>query len=169
MHRIYFLLPDMVKARSVIDELLQLKLNRRNIHIVSGHAVDFDESLQSTVVESSEIRNLLVHGIVASVVVGTIGGLAAMLLLPGALSWSHGSVLAMTLAGTAFGGWLSMASRMDETNERYRMLFASILRGDILMIVDANHKQVEVVREVVRNRCAHALLESDDHTFAVIR
>jgi hypothetical protein len=37
------------------------------------------------------------------------------------------------------------------------------------MIVDANHKQVEVVREVMRHRCAHALLESDDHTFAVVR
>jgi hypothetical protein len=169
VQRIYFLLPDVPAARSVIEELSQLKLDHRDIHIVSGQAEDFDETLQSPVVESSEIRHLLVHGIAAGVVVGTIAGLAAMLLLPAGFTLSHGGVLAMTLAGTAFGGWLSMTAGMDQTKERYRFLIASIQQGDVLMIVDASDKQAEVIRNAVRHRCPHALLESDDHMLAIIR
>jgi hypothetical protein len=168
MHRFYFLLPDTDTARSVVSELLRLGVGRGHIHTVANQNVKLDGLPVASLVENSEVKHLLTRGISAGAVVGTIAGLAAMMLLPTGFSVASGAVLALTLAGTAFGQWLSAMQGVDESNTRYKHFYGAIKRGHILMIVETAGKHLELVENVVRQHSPHVLFDSYDHTLVDI-
>jgi hypothetical protein len=166
MHRFYFLLPD--TARSVVSELLRLGVSRGHIHTVSNQNATLDGLPVASLVENGEVKHLLTRGISAGAVVGTIAGLAAMMLLPTGFTVASGAVLALTLAGTAFGQWLSAMQGVDESNTRYKHFYGAIQRGHILMIVETAGKHLELVENVVRQHSPHVLFDSYDHTLVDI-
>ncbi len=169
MRRVYFLLPDADITRAVVDEMVRGGIERRHIHLVANHNIALDELPEASLVESSEIREIVARGVAAGAVVGTIAGLAAMMLSPIGLTVAGGAVLALTLAGVGFGEWLATTLGIDEASERYRQFIDAIRSGCVLLIVETRENHLELAERIVQEHHPCLLYGSTDHAVAVIR
>ncbi|WP_042263687.1 hypothetical protein [Paraburkholderia heleia] len=170
MHRVYFLLPGAEAARSLVDAIEQHGIERRHIHIVANQRIETDALPDASLVEGSEMKAITARGIAAGIFVGTIAGLAAMLLSPAGVTVAGGAVLALTLVGVAFGEWLSTTLGIDETCERYKQFVEAVRRGNVLVIVETHSAEhIEWVKRVMGDKHPYALFESGGDTVALIR
>jgi uncharacterized membrane protein YeaQ/YmgE (transglycosylase-associated protein family) len=169
MHRVYFLLPDADVARSVVDDIEQHGVKHRHIHVVANRRIAIDSLPDASLVEGSEFKTIIARGMAAGVIVGTIAGLAAMLLSPDGVTIAQSIVLVLTLAGVVFGEWLSTTLGIDETCERYKQFVEAIRRGKVLLIVETSSPEhIELIKRVVEDKHPYALFESGDDTVALI-
>ena len=55
MRRIYFLLPDVDSAQTIINELLLLRVEWRHIHVIANHNVPLKELPEATLAQRSDL------------------------------------------------------------------------------------------------------------------
>ncbi|WP_321924742.1 DUF1269 domain-containing protein [Paraburkholderia guartelaensis] len=169
MHRVYFLLPDADAARAVVDAIEQHGIKPHHIHVVANQRIEMDALSDASLVEGSELKAITARGMAAGIFVGTIAGLGAMLLSPAGVTVAGSAVLALTLAGVVFGGWLSTTLGIDETCERYKQFVDAVRRGNVLVIVETHSPEhIELIKRVLGDRHPYALFESGDDTVALI-
>ncbi|WP_321931729.1 DUF1269 domain-containing protein [Paraburkholderia guartelaensis] len=170
MDRVYFLLPNADVARSAVDAIVQNGIERRHSHIVANQHIELDTLPDASLVEGSELKEIIARGIAAGVIVGTIAGLAAILLMPAGVTVASGAVLASTLADVGFGEWLSTTLGLDQTCERYRQFVEAIRRGDVLLIVETHSPEhVELIKRVLGDKHpGYISFESGEDTVALI-
>jgi len=169
MHRVYFLLANADMARSVVDTIEQHGVKRRHIHIVAKRRIEMDALPDASLVEGSELKAIVTRGMAAGVFIGTIAGLAAMLFSPDGVTIAGSAVLLLTLAGVAFGEWLSTTQGIDETCERYKQFDDAIRHGNVLLIVETHSPEHgELIKRVAGDKHPYVLSESGDDTVAII-
>lgn len=169
MHRVYFLLPGAEAARSLVDAIEQHGIKRRNIRVVANQRIEMDALPEASLVEGSELKAITSRGMAAGVIVGTIAGLATMLLSPEGITIAGSAVFALTLVGMVFGEWLSTTLGIDESCERYRQFVEAVRRGNVLVIVETHSPEhIELIERVVGDKHPYALFESGSDTVALV-
>lgn len=164
MRRIYFLLPNVQCAQSIVNELLLLRVEWRHIHVLANHNVSLKDLPEATLAQRSDLLPALARGTAAGGFAGMLAGLAALVFPPAGLTIAGGAVVAITLCGAGFGAWTATMIGVDVPNTRLKRFEEVIEKGEVLMMVDVAKDRVEEIEEVIKLHHAEAGIQGTDPT-----
>jgi hypothetical protein len=118
VRRIYFLLPTVASARSIVDELLLARIDERHIHVVAREDTPLEDLPAAKVAQSTDLVPALQRGAAAGGLSGLLAGLLAVTFPPAGLVLGGGAVLGLTLFGAGFGAWMSSMVGVGLPNSR---------------------------------------------------
>jgi len=149
--RLYFMLPDVSSARSMLDELLLARIEIGHMRFMAR------DGLPSDMPDVSFLQKTdLVHGAQLGVVIGAIVGLGAgvfLTLFPvDGMTLRTAAILLVALGGAIFGGWASGMNAAAVPNTRLRQFTPRIEQGQVLLIVDVPVRRVEEIEEMIAKR-----------------
>ncbi len=147
--RLYFILPDIKSAHSVVNELLLARIDDHHIHIMAKEGTDLGDLPEATIFEKSDIIHGLETGLVIGGIAGLIGGVIAIAALQ--LGSAMGLVvLGCTLFGAVFGSWTSGMIGSSTPNSRLVSYARDLANGKILIMVDAPFNRAKEINKMVR-------------------
>lgn len=149
--RLYFMLPDIPSARSMLDELLLARIEIGHMRFMARDALPSDMPDVSFMQKTD-----LVHGAQLGVVIGAIVGLGAGVFLTmfpvDGMTLRTAAILLVTLGGAIFGGWASGMNAAAVPNTRLKRFAARIEQGQVLLIVDVPVGRVDDIEEMIARR-----------------
>ena len=116
MRRLYFLLPTVDSAKTIVDELLLARIEERHIHIVASdhHALSEAHLPEASLLQESDFVPAVERGIAIGGATGVVAGIAAITL--GGVALAGGAILGIGLAGA--GPRRTHASRSSRRQSR---------------------------------------------------
>ncbi|MBA3979069.1 MAG: DUF1269 domain-containing protein [Alcanivorax sp.] len=152
MRRIYFLLPDVSAAETLVRDLREHGVGDDQMHLVARDDVPLGKLPEASELDESDIGPALKRGAALGGTSGLLAGLTAMALPTGGLALGGAAVLGITLAGTGFGAWTSAMLGASVTDEEVEASEAAIRAGQILMMVDVPASDVDDYKAFVNRR-----------------
>ena len=164
MRRLYFLLPNVTRARQVVDELLLARIDDHHIHVLAKDETALGDLPKAGILQRSDF----VHGVEIGLAVGGATGIAAGLLAmafpPGGVALGGWTLLVCALAGALIGAWVSGMIGTDIPNSQLKEFEAAIEQGQVLMMVDAPKGKVESVTKMIRQHHPEANMHGIEPT-----
>ncbi len=152
MRRLYFLVPDLVMAHAIVDDLLLARLTERQIHVIAREGTALGNLPEAGLAQKTDLIPAIERGIGLGGVTGTLAGLVAVA-IPGAAVVSAGAmVLALALAGGATGAWISSMIGVSVDSPRLKPYEDAIAQGQILMMIDVPAARVAELEQAIRER-----------------
>lgn len=99
MRRLYFLVPDITMAKSMVDGLLIADIQENHIHILAKEGIPLTNLPEASLLEKSDLIHSLEQGAAVGGVMGVVAGLIAVTFPPAGIVLGGGAVLGITLAG----------------------------------------------------------------------
>jgi hypothetical protein len=151
MRRLYFLVPSAESAKSIVDELLLVRIPERHIHVVAkDHHVLTDNQLpEAGLLQESDFVPAVERGLAVGGATGLLAGLVAVTFPPAGLALGGGAILGMSLAGAGVGAWMSGIIGTSAPNSRLKRFEEAIEGGQLLMVVDVSKERVDEIEELV--------------------
>jgi hypothetical protein len=150
--RLYFVLPDIECARTMLNELLLARIECRHIHFLSRRDSLPDDLPQASVLQKTDI----VHGAQTGIAIGGIVGAAAggllVLFPPEGATLALMTVLLIAIGGALFGAWASSMVASSVPNSRLKSFEHDMEDGKVLMMIDVPMRQVHEIRETICRR-----------------
>lgn len=162
MRRLYFLLPDLVVSRKIVDELLLARVPEKHIHVIAKEGTKLGELPEATLIQKSDLVPAVERGVALGGATGVVAGLVAIA-MPGVVI-AGGALLAMGLAGAGMGAWLGGMIGLDVGNSHVKKFESAIQAGQILMLVDVPKDRVEAIQESIRKHHPDADFEGTEPT-----
>lgn len=150
--RLYFLLPDLASARSMLDELLLARIEERHLRFLAQRGTLPPDLPEATVWQKTDLVHGAQLGIVIGGAAGVLGGALAVLFPPQGVTLQLVTVLITTLAGAVLGAWISSLAAAAVPNSRLRPFHDAIERGKVLLMADVPLHRVAAIRELVLRR-----------------
>jgi hypothetical protein len=162
MRRIYFLVPSVGLAQSIVNDLLLARIEARHIHIVGRENTPLADLPQAGLAQTSDLVPSLQRGVAAGGLTGLLAGLLATTFPPAGLVLGGGALLGMTAFGVGFGAWMSSMIGVRLPSGRIEKFQKVIADGALLMMIDVPSLRVEEIEALVTNRYAEVELEGAD-------
>lgn len=162
--RMYFLLPDTARAKTVFRELLREGIEERRIHVHAKEGTLLGELPETTVLQKSDAVHGATLGLLAGAVTGALAGVLVLLFPPSGLATGFGVVVAIALLGAVMGIWVSGMIGASTPSTHLDAFADEIQRGKILLIVDVPRERVDAVARVIRNHHPEADLRRTEST-----
>lgn len=162
MQKLYFLVPNVDSARSLVDELLQYGVEWEHIHLVAKEDTPLEDLPKSTVMEKSDFIPSLKRGVAAGGATGLLAGLAALALPSVGLVVGGGAVLISTLGGAGFGAWAAAMIGGSVPNSQIRQFEDAIAQGQILMLLEVAEPKIAEVQKLVRQHHPEAEIKGSE-------
>ncbi|HVW51275.1 MAG TPA: DUF1269 domain-containing protein [Trinickia sp.] len=156
MRRLYFLVPDPVIAKTVVDELLRARITWRHIHVLANHNVTLEQLPEASLLQRSDVVHALERGVALGGATGAFLGLVALAFPPAGLTIAGGAVVAVTLAGAGFGAWTASMIGVDEPNTRLARFRDAILDGQLLLMADVPAAREQEIEQLVAQHVPQA-------------
>ena len=150
MRRLYFLVPNIDTANTVVDELLLKRVDEHHIHVVAKEGTPMGDLPEANLFQKSDFIPAMERGVAVGGITGLLAGLAAMTFPPAGLVLAGGAVLGTSLAGAGIGAWISGMIGMDVPNTQIEKFEDAIEKGEILMMVDIPKERVEEIEALVQ-------------------
>ncbi|AKJ68040.1 membrane protein [Pandoraea thiooxydans] len=164
MRRLYFLLPDVTTAKSIVTELMVNRIEWRRIHIIANSDVPLEGLPEASLLQSSDLIPALARGSAAGGITGALAGLTAIAFPPAGLTIAGGAVVALTLAGVGFGAWMGTMIGSSVPSSRLNDFQEAVEGGALLMMVDMPPDRVEEISQLIKLRYPLAVIEGTDPT-----
>ncbi len=162
MRRIYFLVPSVASAQSIVDELLLARIEERHIHVVARENTPLEDLPQASVAQSSDLVPALQRGVAAGGLAGLLAGLLAIAVPPAGFVFGGGALLGMTAFGASFGAWMSSMVGVGLPSSRIAQFQKAIADGALLMMIDVPSLRIEEIEARVTRHHAEVELEGVD-------
>lgn len=162
--RLYFLLPDVKRAKSVFKELLLARIDARHIHVMAKEGTALGDLPEATVLQKSDAAHGAALGLLAGGVTGAIAGAVVLMFPPSGLAMGFGVVLAMSVLGAVMGVWVSGMIGASTPSTHLAAFSDEIERGKVLMIVDVPRSRVDEVSRMIRKHHPTADMRGVDPT-----
>lgn len=150
--RLYFLLPDVVTARAMLDELLLARVEERHIKFLARRDALPADLPEATVWEKTDVVHGAQMGMVIGGAAGALAGTLAVLFPPEGIALQLVTVLVSALIGSFLGTWLSSLAAAAVPNSRLKRFHQAIDAGNVLLMVDVPLHRVSDIKELVRKR-----------------
>ncbi len=150
--RLYFVLPDLMSAEQIVNDLLLARIEDRHMHFHAKDGVSLDGLHQANLFQTSDIVHGAESGLVVGGVAGVMAGIAVMLFPPTGVSMQLVTVLISAVLGSVFGVWVSSMIASSIPNSRLREFERDIDAGKILLMVDVPASRVGEIRELFAKR-----------------
>lgn len=164
MRRIYFLLPDVASARSIVNELLLARIEERRIHVLAREGTPLEDLPEANLAQRSDLIPALERGAAAGGLTGALAGLLAISFPPAGLVIGGGAVVGIALLGGGFGAWVSSMIGVAIPNRRLKHFEAAIANGELLMMIDVPAARVEEIEAIVMRHHPEAALQGLEST-----
>tara|TARA_R110002073_G_scaffold101464_4_gene230581 strand:+ start:595 stop:1104 length:510 start_codon:yes stop_codon:yes gene_type:complete len=162
MRRIYFLVPDLITTKKIVDELLLARIEERNIHIIAKRGTPLENLPEANLLQKSDFIPAAEQGLVLGGATGMFVGLVAMILSPALTVIAGGVLLAITLAGAAVGAWFGGMVGMNVGNRRIKQFEYAIDMGEFLVMADVPPDRVDVIEAGVRQHLPQVELDGTE-------
>lgn len=150
--RLYFVLPDVTSARSMLNEMLLARIECRQIHFLGKRGSLPDDLPEATVLQKTDIVHGAQIGIAIGAVVGAVAGTLVVFFPPEGVTLKFITILAVAIGGAFFGAWASSMVASSVPNSRLKPFEAAIESGKVLMMVDVPMGRVQEICELVTRR-----------------
>lgn len=157
--RLYFLLPDSVHTRQIVDELLLARVEERHIHVLAREGTPMDGLPGASLLQRSDILHGIEMGLAIGGATGVLAGLTAVAFPPAGMDLGGGTILTLAVAGAAIGAWAAGMIGTDVPNSQLRKFRPAIEQGQVLLMVDVRPGEIERVSEMIHRH--HP--EASDH------
>lgn len=147
--RLYFILPNTIRAKEVVNRLLLARIEERHIHVVAKEGTPLEDLPEATVLQKSDAIRGAGLGLSSGSVTGAIVGTFVLLFPPHGHAAGYGIVLAMSLLGAVMGIWVSGMIGASAPSIRLKNFDDDINRGKVLLIVDVLSHRVEEICEAL--------------------
>jgi hypothetical protein len=146
--KLYVMLPDVSSARAMLDELLLMRIQEKNMRFWAR-----DDLLPADMPAANFWQKTdLVHGAQLGALVGSAIGLLAGILLvlfpPQGLALQTAVILVTALGGALFGGWVAGMVAAAIPNSRLKEFQQGIDNGQVLLILNVPYSKVELIEEL---------------------
>ncbi len=149
MKRIVLLAPDVETAEKITSELLANRIPEKHIHIIARDDVPLGELHEAGLAERSDLLPALRRGAAVGGATGLLAGLAAIA-FPGIAVAGGAVLLATTLAGSAFGAWMSGMIGVSVPSHELKAYEKAVEAGQLLMMIDVPKARAEEITRLIR-------------------
>ncbi len=150
MRRLYFMVPDIDTANTVVDELLLKRVDDHHIHVVAKEGTPMGDLPEANLLQKSDFIPAMERGLAVGGITGVLAGIAAVTFPPAGLVLGGGAILGTSLAGAGIGAWISGMIGMDVPNTQIEKFEAAIENGEVLMMVDVPKTRVEEIEALIQ-------------------
>lgn len=154
--RLYFLLPDIGRARRIVDQLLLARIEERHIHILAREGTSMEGLPAANLLQRSDVVHGIESGLALGGATGILAGLLTQLFQPPGFEAGGGAILAIALAGAGIGAWAAGMIGTDVPNSQLRKFMPAIEQGQALLMVDVPVGKVEAVSELIHRHLPEA-------------
>jgi hypothetical protein len=164
MRRLYFLLPDVGSAKTIVDELLLARVEERHMHIAAAdhHALTEAHLPEAGLLQESDFVPAVERGVAIGGATGILAGIAAVALPGVGLALGGGAILGIGLAGAGVGAWLSSMIGISAPSSRLKEFETAIEKGSLLMMVDVPKARVDEITDLVKKHHPEAEVEGTE-------
>ena len=162
--RLYFLLPTVESAKTIVDELLLARIEERHIHIVAKDHAPLEKAHlpEAGLFEESDFVPALERGLTVGGATGFLAGVAAVTFPPAGLILGGGAILATSLLGAGLGAWVASMIGVSIPNSHLKQFEKAIEAGQLLMLVDVPHDRADEITKLIRSHHPEAHDEGAD-------
>lgn len=146
----YFLLPDVKRAKSVYQDLLLARIEARHMHFLARKGTDLGELPEATVLQKSDALHGAGLGLAAGGVTGAIAGALVLFFPPAGAAMGLWIVLAIALVGAIMGVWIAGMIGASTPSTHLEAFGDEIARGKVLLIVDVPRDRIEEIARLIR-------------------
>ncbi|WP_455235435.1 DUF1269 domain-containing protein [Thiogranum longum] len=147
--RLYFLLPNVARARQVVDELLLARMSRR-IHVVAREDTRPGDLPTANLPQRSDFVNGIEVGFALGGATGILAGLVAVAFPPEGVVLGGWTLLVCALAGAFIGAWASGMIGSDLRNSQLKAFEAAVENGQVLIMIDIPAAKVDSVTKMIK-------------------
>ena len=164
MRRLYFLIPDVDSAKTIVDELLLARVEERHMHIAATdhHALTEANLPEANLLQESDFIPAVERGLAIGGATGILAGIAAVALPGVGLVLGGGAILGIGLAGAGVGAWLSSMIGISVPSSRLTEFEDAIKEGSLLMMVDVPKTRVEEITDLIKQHHPEAEIEGTE-------
>ncbi len=152
LRRIYYMLPNVAAARSLLDELLLARIEERRMHFMAKEGTLLSDMPDANFLQKTDI----VHGAQLGLMIGGATGMliGALLVLfpPEGLTIQTMAILLAGMGGALFGAWASGMNGAAVPNSRLKMFAERIENGEVLLIIDLPVWKVQEIEDLIAAR-----------------
>ncbi len=150
MRRLYFMVPNIDTANTVVDELLLKRVDEHHIHVVAKEGTPMGDLPEANLLQKSDFIPAMERGLAVGGITGVLAGIAAVTFPPAGLVLGGGAILGTSLAGAGIGAWISGMIGMDVPNTQIEKFEAAIENGEVLMMIDVPKSRVEEIEALIQ-------------------
>ena len=150
--RLYFVLPDVASARSMLSEMLLARIEVRHIHFLSRRDTLPDDLPEANVLQKTDIVHGAQMGIGIGGIVGAVAGALVVFFPPEGVTLKLFTILVVAIAGALFGAWASSMVASSVPNSRLKGFQRDMEAGKVLMMVDVPMSRVQEICELVSSK-----------------
>jgi hypothetical protein len=164
MRRLYFLIPTVDSAKTIVDELLLARVEQRHMHIAAAdhHALTEANLPEANLLQESDFIPAVERGLAIGGATGILAGIAAVALPGVGLVLGGGAILGIGLAGAGVGAWLSSMIGISAPSSRLTEFEDAIKQGSLLMMVDVPKARVEEITSLIKQHHPEAEVEGTE-------
>jgi hypothetical protein len=164
MRRLYFLIPGIDSAKTIVDELLLARIEQRHIHIAAAdhHALVEANLPEANLLQESDFIPAVERGLAIGGATGILAGVAAVALPGVGLALGGGAILGIGLAGAGVGAWLSSMIGISAPSSRLTEFEDAIKEGGLLMMVDVPKARVDEITDLIKKHHPEAEIEGTE-------
>src|SRR6185437_16905392 len=145
--RLYFIMPDVASARTMMDDLLLARVEERHIHFLAKRGTPMDGLHEANHLQKSDLVHGAQVGLALGALLGVILGAVVVMTMGSEDRFQIVIVLGSGLAGALFGAWVSSMVGSAVPNSRLKQFSQAIESGRILLMADVPQHRVNEVRE----------------------
>jgi hypothetical protein len=153
--RLYFMLPNVDSAKTMLDALLLARVEANRIHFLAKPGTPMGDLPEAAVSERTD----MIEGWEVGTGLGAIAGLAAGLVSIAIPTWWYtkpipitATILICTIVGLLAGGLWTAIVATNIPNSQLKKFQGKIAKGQVLMIVTAPFNRVDEICELVSNK-----------------
>ena len=150
--RLYFVLPDVQSARTMLNDMLLARIECRHIHFLSKRDSLPPDLPEASVLQKTDIVHGAQLGLIIGAVVGAVAGALLVLFPPEGVTLKLAAVLLLALGGAFFGLWASSMVASAVPNSRLKAFQPQMAGGKVLMMVDVPMRRVQEICDLVSGR-----------------
>ena len=164
MRRLYFMIPGIDSAKTIVDELLLARVDQRHIHIAAAdhHALTEANLPEANLLQESDFVPAVERGLAIGGATGILAGVAAVALPGVGLVLGGGAILGIGLAGAGLGAWVSSMIGISAPSSRLTEFEDAIKEGGLLMMVDVPKTRVEEITDLIKQHHPEAVIEGTE-------
>lgn len=155
--RLYFLVPDVQSARSMLDEMLLARIHVERIHFLGKRGTLPDDLPEASVLQKTDMVHGAQLGVVIGAAAGLLGGMMVVFFPPEGILVPWVAVLIGGILGALLGSWISSMAASAVPNTKLNAFHPEIERGRVLMMVDVPMRRVDEISQLVAARHPEAV------------